>query len=211
MTRTAPVQVLIASENRLFRECLADRVGREKPFRVIGEASDSAEVRSQIKKSPPNVLVLDTDGLGGIPDGLISHVHSQWPDVKVLVLIPRANDHLVARLLQQGAAGVLPRSEGLSLLFRALEMVAIGRSWAGREAMARALTTVQRMTRQSPRSLTPRERQLLSLLGDGYRNKELANLLHIKEQTVKIHLHSLFRKLNVRSRVEAALKATELD
>ncbi len=55
-----------------------------------------------------------------------------------------------------------------------------------------------------------RERQILGLLGDGYRNKELASILKIKEQTVKIHLHSLFRKLNVRTRVEAALKAADL-
>ncbi len=210
MTRTETVDVLVASENRMFRECLGEHISRESVFRVTGMIAGATELRGELRKRPPRVLVFDSDGIGGISETLVARSRAQWPDVRILVLIPRIDDHLVARLLQHGAAGVIPRSESLPTLLRAIEIVAAGKTWAGRNAIGRAVTNLQRQERRSTAALTPREGQLLTLLGDGYRNKELASLLQIKEQTVKVHLHSLFRKLNVRTRVEAALKANDL-
>jgi DNA-binding NarL/FixJ family response regulator len=119
----------------------------------------------------------------------------------------QVSDPWVARALRFGAAGLVGKNESVTTLLQAMEAVASGETWAGRRAIAQALSGLVKERRRSASPLTSRERQLLSLLGEGYRNKELATLLKIKEHTVKIHLHSLFRKLNVRTRVEAALKA----
>ncbi len=210
MKTSQAVTVLIASENTLLRECLAERIAREPGFRVLAEAADASDLPTQLKRAAPDALLFDADGLGALPENLLERLRSRWPDLRILALSGRTDDFAVARALRSGAAGVLGKAEGLSMLFRALSAVASGQSWAGREAIARALTGLQRRVRSSAGVLTPRERQLLGLLAEGYRNKELASLLRIKEQTVKIHLHSLFRKLNVRTRVEAALKAAEL-
>ena len=202
--------VLIASANRLFAECLVERLAREKSFRVVGTIESPSVIRGRRKETAADILVFDTDALGGVPENLVEHLQSHSPSMRTIVLIPRANEHFVARLLQSGAAGVLPRGETFATFLRALEVVASGNTWADRQSIGFALTEVQRTVRRTRSSLTPREEQLLGLLGDGYRNKEMASLLHIKEHTVKVHLHSLFRKLNVRTRVEAALKAADL-
>jgi DNA-binding NarL/FixJ family response regulator len=204
-------KVLIASENALLRECLKDWMERTNSFEVEGYVSRANELLTELKRHRPDVVLFDFDGLGSVPEGLLARLRARWPDLKVLVLAPRADEDAVTRALRYGAAGVLAKGEGLSRLLQALESVTAGQTWAGRQAIARALTGLQRRRTQAGPSLTPREQQLLTLLGDGYRNKELASLLQIKEQTVKIHLHSLFRKLNVRTRVEAALRASEAD
>jgi len=204
-------RVLIASENAILRELLRDWMQQAASVEVIGFAPKASELQSEIKRSRPEVVLFDFDGLGSVPEGLLARLRARWPDLKILVLAAHADEDAVTRALRYGAAGVLAKGEGLSRLLLALESVMSGQTWAGRQAIARALTGLQRRRSHAGPSLTPREQQLLTLLGDGYRNKELASLLRIKEQTVKVHLHSLFRKLNVRTRVEAALRASEVD
>jgi DNA-binding NarL/FixJ family response regulator len=204
-------KVLIASENAILRELLREWMQQTTSFEVIGFAPKASELQSEIKRSRPEVVLFDFDGLGSVPEGLLARLRARWPDLKILVLAAHADEDAVTRALRYGAAGVLAKGEGLSRLLLALESVTAGQTWAGRQAIARALTGLQRRRSHAGPSLTPREQQLLTLLGDGYRNKELASLLRIKEQTVKVHLHSLFRKLNVRTRVEAALRASEVD
>ncbi len=210
MKKKRRVGVFIASENRLFRESLADRIAREQRFRVMGCVSGTTELLAQLKRLKLDLLLFDMDALGPVPESLLTRLQYTWPDLHILALAAQANDQEVARALRYGAAGLIGKNESLAKFLHAMEAVASGETWAGRKATARALAGLARDKRQSsPSSLTPRERQVFSLLKDGYRNKELASLLKVKEQTVKIHLHSLFRKLNVRTRVEAALKAAE--
>lgn len=200
--------VLIASENRLFRDCLADRIAREKRFEVEG-VSGASELLEQVKRVSPDLLLFDADGLGPMPESLLPRLRQYRGDLRILALGMDAGDQAVARALRYGASGLIGKDESVERVFHAMEAVASGETWAGRKATARALTGMAEQKRRTSVPLTPRERQLLSLLAGGYRNKELASLLEIKEQTVKIHLHSLFKKLNVSTRVEAVLKAVE--
>ncbi len=213
MSEKKQTVVWIESENALLRDCLRERIDGHGAFRVEHQASGSAELLHLLKRQQPDVLLFDAETSGAVPEALLPRLRSRWPEVRILLLAPRADDHIVARALRYGAMGVLARGEGLPQLLHALDAVAKGQIWARRQAIARALSGLQPVAPQpsaAAPALTPRERQLLGLLSDGYRNKELAAMLRIKEQTVKVHLHSLFRKLNVRTRVEAALKAAEL-
>ena len=210
MTEERAATVLLASENTLFRECLAACLERSGSFQVAGEVVSASELLPQLKRRKPDVLVFDADALGPLPESLLRQIRTRSAGLKILVLASRADEHTVARTLLSGANGVLARGEGLTNFEKALNRVVAGQAWAGREAISKALIGIPIHSRPGSPGLTPRERQLLALLGDGYRNKELATMLRIKEHTVKIHLHSLFRKLNVRTRVEAALKAAEL-
>jgi DNA-binding NarL/FixJ family response regulator len=201
------ITVLIGSENRLFRECLADRIARDGRFRPVGTAS-GLDLLAQIRTLHPEMLLFDLDELGAAPESLLARIRSLRPAPRVLALLARGHDASFARILRYGAAGAVAKDESVGRMLRAMLAVASGETWAPSKAIAQALSNLVEDTRQFTSStLTLREQQLLSLLGEGYRNKELAALLRIKEQTVKIHLHSLFRKLNVRTRVEAALKA----
>jgi len=203
------ITVLVASENSLFRECLNDRIGRDNRFRVVPMAS-TADLLSQVKTCRPELVLFDADDLGATPESLLLRLRSVRPQLRVLALISNGRDLSAARILRYGASGTISKEESVSTLLKAMAAVAAGETWAPPKAIAQALSNlVEERRRDSTSALTMRERQLLSLLGEGYRNKELAALLRIKEQTVKIHLHSLFRKLNVRTRVEAALQAAQ--
>lgn len=208
MKRLRPLSVLIASENRLFRECLADRITREKRFRVEGLA-DASDLGAVVKKLRPDILLFDADALGPMPEELLLRLRQNGTMPRILFLAEDADDRAVTRALRFGAGGLVGKAESVATVFRAMEAVVSGETWAGRKAIARALEALADSKRKSSASLTPRERQLLSLLPAGYRNKELASLIKVKEQTIKIHLHNLFRKLNVGTRVEAVLKAAE--
>jgi DNA-binding NarL/FixJ family response regulator len=205
VTRKHRATVLIASNDRLFRECLADRLARDRRFRIAGTVG-AAELRQRVRAERPDLVLFDSDALGPMPESLLLETRRSLPGVRVLALTAEADERSVAQGLRHGAGGVIGKTESTTELLRAMAAVASGETWAGRKAIARALQWVAE-TRRSAATLTPRERQLLSLLAGGYRNKELAAMIRVKEQTVKIHLHNLFRKLNVRTRVEAVLKA----
>lgn len=200
--------VLIASENAIFRECLQYRLEEEVRYRVLS-AGSAPEIFGQFQSSPPDILLFDMDALGPLPETLLTRLRQDWPETRVLVLSEQEGDMGAARILRAGATGLLSKKEGVKNLLRALSAVGRGETWAGRLVTARALTDLLTGTEKRGRSgdLTPRESQLLSLVRDGYRNKEIARLLRIEEPTVKAHLHSLFKKLKVRTRVEAALQA----
>jgi DNA-binding NarL/FixJ family response regulator len=203
------ITVLVASQNALFRECLNDRIARDNRFRVL-PATSAADLFPQVKASCPDLLLFDVDELGAAPESLLVRLRSLHRELCVLALVSGPQEASAARILRYGASGAISKEESVSRLLRAMAAVASGETWAPAKAIVQALSNlVQEKRRDSTSALTMRERQLLSLLGEGYRNKELAALLHIKEQTVKIHLHSLFRKLNVRTRVEAALQAAQ--
>lgn len=197
--------LLIATESTIFRECLVHRLGEEDRFRVTS-ASTVAEIFSHFRSAPPDLLIADLDALGPLPESLLTRLRSEWPEARILALSESGGDADAARILRAGAMGFFLKREGVKSLLNALHAVARGETWAGRLATARAISEITgSCDRKSPGDLTPRENQLLALLRDGYRNKEIARMLRIEEPTVKAHLHNLFRKLNVRTRVEAAL------
>jgi DNA-binding NarL/FixJ family response regulator len=201
------MKLLIATENTMFRECLASRLSQEKRVHVT-TAAVTPEILDHLRRTLPDVLLFDLDALGPLPESLLTRLRYHWPGLRILAMTERGGEVNAARILRAGAMGFISKDEKVQSLLRALEAVARGEIWAGRRATARALSD---FTRSRPvrnqNDLTPREGQLLALLKDGYRNKELAKLLKIEERTVKAHLHSLYKKLKVRSRVEAALQA----
>ncbi|MEO8431540.1 MAG: response regulator transcription factor [Acidobacteriota bacterium] len=202
-------EVVVSSENALFAECLAERIRRESGAQARVTGTVPEQMLRDLKRSASGILLLDSDSWNAVSERLLLRLRAKFPALRVLVLIARPDDALSVRLLGYGAAGVQSRTLDFATLLRAIETVASGKSWADRRVLTQAISRAQRRLRGGARPLTPRERQILTLLGDGYRNKEIAARLDIKEQTVKVHLYSLFKKLNVRTRVEAALKAAE--
>jgi DNA-binding NarL/FixJ family response regulator len=204
--RAKRVVLLIASDDRLFRECLGHRFGEETGFEVRGFA-DAGSVLARAREVNPGVLLLDMDSLGTLPESLLQRIRSARPDIAILAMATIDTEHAVARLLRAGVSGFVAKRESVQMLLRAVSAVASGETWAPRRATARALSGLAEDQRDAAVRLTPRESELLSLLPGGYRNKELARMLGIKEQTVKMHLYRLFQKLHVKSRMAAVLAA----
>lgn len=210
MKKARRVVLLIVSENRIFRECLADCLTAGKEFQ-IGGVTGSQDLSACVNAVAPDVLVLDMDSVGPMPESFLREVRRLRPETPILALATLDAEHAVASLLRTGVVGFVGKRESVETLCRALKAVAAGETWAPRRATARALAGLTQERGISGVTLTPRERELLSLLSGGYRNRELASMLQIKEQTVKMHLHRLFQKLRVNSRVAAVLRANQLN
>jgi DNA-binding NarL/FixJ family response regulator len=198
------VVLLVASEDRLFRESLGYRLAKEPGFE-IGGLADAEGVPGRTDDVRPGVLLLDLDSMGPTPENLLQKIRRSHADIPILAMAALDTEHAVARLLRAGVAGFVAKRESVETLVRALRSVASGQTWAPRRATARALSGLDSGRRGAAARLTPREAELLSLLAGGYRNKELASMLGIKEQTVKMHLYRVYQKLDVSSRMAAVL------
>jgi DNA-binding NarL/FixJ family response regulator len=203
------ILLLIVSENRLFRESLEFRLNATRELRV-GGAFGCDKISAQIRDVGPDLILLDLDALGPMPESLLQEIRRSHPGIPILAVATLDTEAGVAQLLRAGVVGFVSKREPVAILLRAVTSVAAGETWAPRRATAAALTGLAQDQRFAAATLTPRERELLSLLSGGYRNKELAAMLRIKEQTVKMHLHRLFQKLHVKSRVAAVLHATRI-
>jgi DNA-binding NarL/FixJ family response regulator len=208
--REGRVILLVASEDRLFRECLGHRLGQESGFEVRGLA-DTGNVLGRMADLHPAVLLLDLDSLGTLPESLLQKIRRGYAGTPILAMGTIDTEHAVSRLLRAGVAGFVGKREPVKTLIQALVAVAGGETWAARRATARALSELEPERRGAGIRLTPREAELLSLLSGGYRNKELASMLGIKEQTVKMHLYRVYQKLDVGSRMAAVLAAGRRD
>jgi len=209
MKRARRILLLIVSEDRLFRESLEFRLNATRELRV-GGAFGCDKISAQIRDVGPDLILLDLDALGPMPESLLQEIRRSHPGIPILAVATLDTEAGVAQLLRAGVVGFVSKREPVAILLRAVTSVAAGETWAPRRATAAALTGLAQDQRFAAATLTPRERELLSLLSGGYRNKELAAMLRIKEQTVKMHLHRLFQKLHVKSRVAAVLHATRI-
>src|SRR5262249_18544796 len=171
MKNAAPV-ILIVSENRIFRESLAGSFATEPDLR-IGGVSGSEDLFARLPAVAPDVVLLDMGSLGPVAESLLHDLRRSHPEIPILAMGMLDAEHAVARLLGGRVVGFVGKQEPLETLRRALTVVARGETWAPRRATARALAGLAQERRVETVTLTPRERELLSLLSGGYRNREL--------------------------------------
>jgi DNA-binding NarL/FixJ family response regulator len=168
----------------------------------------------------PSVVFLDLalPGLGGLGD--VPAIQRLNPAAKIILLARAANESQAVFALVAGARGYCGRNIGPSLIGKAAEVVQRGEIWIARGVIPLLLKKLTALTQGRPdaegraeesplAALGPRERQIAELVGIGANNKEIATRLHITEATVKAHLTSVFRKLNVSDRLRLALFVTE--
>jgi DNA-binding NarL/FixJ family response regulator len=196
------LKVLLAVEQSMSRAGLRSFLGDAPDVVVTAEVDKAEAALDLIQREPPDVALLDL----AIPDpelaGAIRSIAAARPAVKVVVLAaPRERDRILAAV-EAGAAGCLFRESGPEQLLNGVRAVARGESPLSLEA---ALALLGGRVEKPP--LTPRERQVLTLVARGLANKQIAGRLGISEKTVKTHLGSAFQRLGVSDRTQAALWA----
>lgn len=207
-----PVRVLIVDDQELVRAGLRGILRNRLGFEVVGELGDGSRVCDTVQELRPDVVVMDirmpvVDGVAATRE--LRRDPSAPP---VLVLTTFEDDDVLAGALRAGAAGFVLKGVPTADLQRAVRTVAAGDSWLDPGVTARVLTTYrdgQGAARPGPEiePLTPREREVLALIGEGCTNQEIAERLVLGEGTVKTHVGHIFAKLQLRDRAAAVVVA----
>jgi DNA-binding NarL/FixJ family response regulator len=160
-----------------------------------------------LSKAQPEVLLFQSSGSRADLEA-VSRLHNLAPEIKILLLMDSAEEETEFQAIRAGGCGCISNASELNTLLKAIKAVARGELWLSRLLAARLIRKL--MQPETPVSvtsngLTPREWKVLGLLAGGSRNKEIANRLSVSENTVKTHLYTIYRKINVDCRLAATL------
>jgi two-component system nitrate/nitrite response regulator NarL len=206
------INIVLVDDHTLFRKGLAELLEREGAVNVAAITGDPAEVADLLRSHKPDVLLLDLN-LGGT-DGisLMQQLRAEGFDLPVLILTVSEADEDLARALRSGAKGYLLKSMEPDEVVDAIERAGRGETVVAPGMTAKLVRLLDTKSKAAPSlldTLTQREREILTHLSRGESNKAIARELDISYDTVKLHVRHVLAKLNLSSRVEAAVFAVE--
>jgi DNA-binding NarL/FixJ family response regulator len=201
-TEGKSVRIVIADDHRVVREGITYMLSEEPDIEIVGDAAGGEELLTLLDDQPVDVVLLDVrmPGMSGFE--VLERIGSDMPQVRVLMLSMHDQPGYVRRAVELGAAGYLLKSSGREELLRAIRTVADGGVYLQGELMEPLVADVTG-TSGPPGRISPRERQVLQLIANGYENKQVATELGLSEATVKSYLRGIFERLEVTSRAEA--------
>lgn len=204
------IRVLLADDHPLIREGLRKILELEADVEVIAEAADAEDTIAKVGEHVPDVVVMDVNMPKGGGLAATRAVRTGYPSVQVIVLTIHDDDEYVGELLRAGARGYLLKDADPANIVDAIRQVHQGEGYLAQGLMGKAISQLQ-STQFEPRpqieNLTEREREILALIVAGRTNREIGGHLFITEKTVKNHITSLLRKLNLQDRTQAAVFA----
>jgi DNA-binding NarL/FixJ family response regulator len=191
------IRVLCVDDHRIVREGIALIISGQPDMEVVGSASTGQDAVIQFRLHQPDITLMDlrlgeTSGIDAI-----SAIRREWPQARIVVLTMYQGDEDIHQALAAGAVTYLLKDLVSDDLIRTVREVHAGQRPIGADVKARL------DAREAQPKLTPREIQVLQLVSQGKRNKEIASLLDISEETVPVHLKNIFIKLNVSERTSA--------
>ncbi len=212
MTKTKQaIRILVADDHAIFRDGLRRLLEGADDMQIVGEASNGVECSKMLPKLKPDILLLDLrmpekDGLG-----VLEEINFDNLATRVIVLTAAEDDRDVVRAMRLGARGVVLKQSASDLLHKSIRKVHEGEIWLDNRMTAEVIDAFKKSSESGQRRekplLSDREKEIVQLVAQGFRNREIGEKLFISEQTVKNHLHNIFDKLGVSDRLELALYA----
>ena len=215
------IRIVVADDHPIFRDGLCRLLALEDDFEVVAQAQDGRQVLDVLQQYEPDILLLDLK-MPGL-DGLATLQRLQIAKNKTRVIVLTASDdkNEFVQAMKLGTSGIVLKQTATELLIKSIRKVHAGEIWLDSHTTAAVirqfvandvetpvpspLTAPPRERERSP--LSQREREIVALVAQGFKNKEMAEKMFISEQTVKNHLHNIFDKLGVSDRLELALYA----
>lgn len=213
-----PLKILLVEDDELFRLGLRMRLQQESGLEVVAEAEDGETAIEMAKRFSLDVVILDVGlpGVGGIEACRLLKQHH--PHLPVLILTSHSEKSIINRIIQVEAQGYCLKGTPSETLILAIRSVAAGASWWDPTATTEIRTALKNnsaghhrdaSSNESVSSLTRREQEILALIAAGKTNQEIAEMLYITPGTVRVHVHAILQKLDVRDRTQAAVIAIQ--
>ena len=204
-------KIAIVEDSRVIRESLTEFVNSDRDCTCVCACATGEEALKQIPKHQPDIVLMDVQlpNMSGIE--CTAQLKQLLPDVRIIMVTVYGNPDLIFKALRAGACGYLLKRCTPEELITAVREVQQGGAPMSREIARKVISHFQELPQPSDSSsevenLSPREREILELLTQGFSDKEIADRLGVKHGTVRWHLQHVYDKLQVRSRTEAALK-----
>jgi DNA-binding NarL/FixJ family response regulator len=204
------LNILIADDHELIREGIRQSLLELDQHAVIFEAEDEGQVQDILQSEPIDVLLLDLV----LPDGksfkLLESATLEYPEMKIAMLTASEDVNDVRRCMDYGASAFITKTSGKSNIVNALRLVISGGVFISPELIdkfnqSQKDVEINRHDEKKIESLTSRQKQVLDLVCEGSSNKEIANILGLSGNTVKIHVTAILRSLEVSNRTQAVL------
>ncbi len=209
-----PIRLVVADDHTLFRKGVASLLERVPDVELVGQAASGEEAIELVRAHQPDIVLMDLQmpGLGGIE--ATRAIAAANAAVGVIMLTMFEDDESVFAAIRAGARGYVLKDADRGSLLRAIRAVASGEVILGQAVAQQVLQHFGTAPATAPPrptldELTPRELDVLQLIGQGVRNREIAQRLVISEKTLGNHISSIFSKLQVTDRTQAALRARE--
>ncbi len=212
------IRIVVADDHPIFRDGLCKLLALEEDFEVVAQASDGREVLDVLQQHEPDILLLDLKmpGLDGL--ATLQRLQAVRNRTRVIVLTASDDKNEFVQAMKLGTSGIVLKQTATELLIKSIRKVHAGEIWLDshttaaviRQFVAAEENPIPQMAAPRDRERSPlsqREREIVALVAQGFKNKEMAEKMFISEQTVKNHLHNIFDKLGVSDRLELALYA----
>jgi len=214
------IRIIIVEDTSLFRDGLANLLSAQPDLEVVGAVDAATGAADHLRRLKPDILLLGWAAGAPGSQKLFSAIQEGKLSTRVIVLTNSddAKEDFV-EAVRQGCCGIVPKRTSTELLLKSIRKVHAGEFWLDRMTTAEVIrrlakkgsssngTSTRMGVREQGAALSTREREIVVLVAQGFKNKEMAERMFISEQTVKNHLHNIFDKLGVSDRLELALYA----
>jgi DNA-binding NarL/FixJ family response regulator len=209
----------VADDSSVFRDGLANLLALQADLQVIGTADTPASAADRIREGKPDIVLLGWPPSAAGSQRVFATIQEGKLATRVIMLSDDQAKEDFVEAVRQGCCGIVPKRTSTELLLKSIRKVHAGEFWLDRMTTADVIRRLAKKSggtttassrlgvREQSGALSAREREIVILVAQGFKNKEMAERMFISEQTVKNHLHNIFDKLGVSDRLELALYA----
>jgi DNA-binding NarL/FixJ family response regulator len=211
---------MVADDPGMYRDGLSSILNSQSDLKVVGTADTAADAASLVKELRPDVVLIGWPASSAASQKIFNAVQDSRGATRIIMLVSGETREDFVEAVRQGCCGLVPKQTSTEMLLKSVRKVHAGEFWLDRMTTADVIRKLAKKASSSPApavarggvreqsaTLSQREREIVSLVAQGFKNREMAERMFISEQTVKNHLHNIFDKLGVSDRLELALYA----